>query len=216
MRFWGFRQQISKAKYLKISQNVDRKYLEASGEHRGTVQKNISKCRLDISGASGEHRGTVQNDCETLQVSAIKGSGYVWPGKLKRSPLPSGVRIPDVKHPGGMSAAAEFRMWDIRVEWRRSKIPDVIHPGGMSTATRSAVLRWCVRTPCPDDSISYLDMLSGWKRPTFRRPPMVCPDIFCKEDLSRTQSRIPKNSPQSWIALVIKKLSKHQNLTQFD
>ena len=76
-RVWGFRQQISKAKYLKISQNVDRKYLEASGEHRGTVQKNISKCRLDISGASGEHRGTVQNDCETLQVSAIKGSGYV-------------------------------------------------------------------------------------------------------------------------------------------
>ena len=27
---------------------------------------------------------------------------------------------------------------------------------------------------------------------------------------------IPKNSPQSWIALVIKKLSKQQNLTQFD
>ena len=27
---------------------------------------------------------------------------------------------------------------------------------------------------------------------------------------------IPKNSPQSLIALVIKKLSKHQNLTQFD
>ena len=28
--------------------------------------------------------------------------------------------------------------------------------------------------------------------------------------------RIPKNSPQSQIALVIKKLSTHQNLTQFD
>ena len=27
---------------------------------------------------------------------------------------------------------------------------------------------------------------------------------------------IPNNSPQSHIALVIKKLSKHQNLTQFD
>ena len=27
---------------------------------------------------------------------------------------------------------------------------------------------------------------------------------------------IPNNSPHSWIALVIKKLSKHQNLTQFD
>ena len=28
--------------------------------------------------------------------------------------------------------------------------------------------------------------------------------------------KIPHNSPQSRIALVIKKLSKHQNLTQFD
>ena len=37
-RFWGFRQQISKAKYLKISQNIGGKYQEASGEHRSTVQ----------------------------------------------------------------------------------------------------------------------------------------------------------------------------------
>ena len=37
-RLWGFRQQISKAKYPKISQNVGRKYQEASGEHRDTVQ----------------------------------------------------------------------------------------------------------------------------------------------------------------------------------
>ena len=37
-RFWGFRQQISKVKYLKISQNIGGKYQEASGEHRSTVQ----------------------------------------------------------------------------------------------------------------------------------------------------------------------------------
>ena len=37
-RLWGFRQQISKAKYPKISQNVGWKYQEASGEHRDTVQ----------------------------------------------------------------------------------------------------------------------------------------------------------------------------------
>ena len=37
-RFWEFRHQISKAKYPKISQTVGRKYQEASGEHRGTVQ----------------------------------------------------------------------------------------------------------------------------------------------------------------------------------
>ena len=37
-RFWGFRQQISKVKYLKISQNIGGKYQEALGEHRSTVQ----------------------------------------------------------------------------------------------------------------------------------------------------------------------------------
>ena len=35
-------------------------------------------------------------------------------------------------------------------------------------------------------------------------------------ELSIALPWIPKNSPQSLIALVIKKLSKHQNLTQFD
>ena len=32
-RLWEFRHQISKAKYPKRSQNVDRKYQEALGEH---------------------------------------------------------------------------------------------------------------------------------------------------------------------------------------
>ena len=36
-RVWGFKHQISKAKYLKISQNVGRTYREALGERRGTV-----------------------------------------------------------------------------------------------------------------------------------------------------------------------------------
>ena len=44
-----------KQKYFKISQNFDRTYLEALGEHRGTVQ----------------------NGCETLRVSAVRGFGYV-------------------------------------------------------------------------------------------------------------------------------------------
>ena len=70
---WKFQENIA-ALCRKISQNVGRTYREASGEHRGTVQ----------------------NGCKTLQVSAIRGSGYVWPRKLKRSPLSSDVRIPDV------------------------------------------------------------------------------------------------------------------------
>ena len=119
-------------------------------------------------------------------------------------------RILDVRHPSGMSAeqnsgcetsgwnvgGEEFRMWDIRVECRQSRIPDVLFGSltkvhkpcyVISTAchnTRSVTLRWCVWMP-------YMD-------------------IFCREDWT---SWIPKNSPQSLIALVIKKLSKHQNLT---
>ena len=64
----------------------------------------------------------MQNICETLQVSAIKGSGYVWPGKLKRHPLPSGVKR---------------RMQNIRMEYRQRRIPDVRHPGGMSAEQNS-------------------------------------------------------------------------------
>ena len=73
---------------------------------------------------------------------------------------------------------AKFRMWDIRVECRRSRIPDVRHPGGMSAeqlhpdSPRGHVARFPIRTSSgrstrhswtshPDDSISYPDMLSG-------------------------------------------------------
>ena len=129
----------------------------------------------------------MQNGCETLRVSAIRRSGYVWPGKLKRPPLPSGVKS---------------RMQNIRVEWQRVPLSGL--PQGEAHGTRNH--------HTPDDSILYPDMLSGWKRPTFGRPPMVCPDALSGHLLLW----IPKNSPQSRIALVITKLSKHQNLTQFD
>ena len=72
-----------------------------------------------------------------------------------------------------------------------------------------------------DDSISYPDMLSE----SLSHTPCI-PDLLMAKDfkasvlhvseLSIALPWIPKNSPQSWIALVIKKLSKHQNLTQFD
>ena len=150
--------------------------------------------------ASGEHRGTVQNGCETLRISAIRGSGYDWSGKLKRPPLPSGVRR---------------RMWNIRMECRR-RISDVIHPGGMAARspirTPSWRSTWHSRSSHPDDSISYPNMLSGWKRQpaTAHAALRWCVWTPC------ALPWIAKNSPQSWIALVIKKLSKHQNLTQFD
>ena len=93
MRLWGFRHQISKAKYLKMSvahwgfrhQISKAKYLKMSVAHIRKLQENTTALCRKISQnvgrtyreASGEHRGTVQNGCETLWVSAIRGSGYV-------------------------------------------------------------------------------------------------------------------------------------------
>ena len=136
--------------------------------------------------------------CETLWVSAIRGSGYVYPEKLKCSPLPSGVRILNVKHPGGM-VVANFRMWYIRVEsgssrmeWRRQS----------GVKWRQPDVKW--RHSRVESGRSRVEFLPGWNV----QDPILLVFWICL--------RIPKNSPQSLVALVIKKLSKHQNLTQFD
>ena len=63
-RVWGFRQQISKEKYLKMSVG------------------NIRKLQ--------ENTAALYTERKTLRVSAIRRSGYVYPEKLKRPPLPSG------------------------------------------------------------------------------------------------------------------------------
>ena len=70
-RVWGFRQQISKAKYLKMSVG------------------NIRKLQ--------ENTAALYTERKTLRVSAIRGSGYVYPEKLKRPPLPSGCEISGYK-----------------------------------------------------------------------------------------------------------------------
>ena len=66
-RVWGFRHQISKAKYFKMSVG------------------NIRKLQ--------ENTAALYTERKTLRVGAIRGSGHVWPGKLKRPPLPSGCEI---------------------------------------------------------------------------------------------------------------------------
>ena len=74
----------------------------------------------------------------------------------------------------------------------------------------SAALRWCARTPCPDmDPILLAFRICLWKRTLKLR-------FFIFLSFPFALPWIPKNSLQSRITLVIKKLSKHQNLTQFD
>ena len=70
-RVWGFRQQISKARYLKMSVG------------------NIRKLQ--------ENTAALYTERKPLQVSIIRRSGYVYPEKLKLPPLPSGYEISGCK-----------------------------------------------------------------------------------------------------------------------
>ena len=191
MRIWGFRHQISKAKYLQMSVANIWKLQENTAPLCRKISQNVGRTYRE---ASGEHRDIVQNICETLRISAMRGSGYVWPGKLKRSPLPSGVMR---------------RMQNILMECQRSRIPDVRHPGGMAVEQlhpdppRGNV----VRSPIRINFIRIPDLLM---EKDFKA------SVLHVSELSIALPWILKNSPQSRIALVIKKLSKHQNLTQFD
>ena len=66
-RLWGFRQQISKSKYLWMSVG------------------NIRKLQ--------ENTVALYTERKTLMVSVIRRSGNVYPEKLKRPPLPFGCEI---------------------------------------------------------------------------------------------------------------------------
>ena len=131
-------------------------------------------------------------------------------------------RIPDVRYP----KKVERRKRDyLRVHGVRTPPPDDTEraslsgatPFGFPKMTRGALpyldsfkekhtaltiitprtIAYPIRICCPDEKKR--------KEPTFRRSPMVCPDTLSGHLLSW----ISKNSPQSWIALVIKLLTKN-------
>nr|CAN81762.1 hypothetical protein VITISV_016725 [Vitis vinifera] len=154
-----------------------------------------------------ENTAALYTERITLQVSVIRRFGYVYPEKLKRPPLPSGCEISGCK----MSAHGIPDVKCRRTEFRMD--PSSSTPSGFPKRTCAAMLSDTREHHTPDDSISYPDMLSG-SLTTVSKPcysprsaalqwcvRMPCPDIFCHGFL--------KNSPQSLIALVIKKLSKH-------
>ena len=105
-RFWGFRQQISKAKYLKISPNVSGTYREASGEHRDTIQKWLQN-------SSGKRYQMIRI-CPTGEVETP--SFPIRRPEMSKCKI-SGWNVQDVRHPGVMAA--------------QQLHPNVRHPGGM-------------------------------------------------------------------------------------
>ena len=157
--------------------NLDNKYLK----------QNIPKYRSKMS---GRFRRTPLHYTErkTLQVSVIRRSGYVYPEKSKRPPLPSGYRIFGCKMLAHGTSSFPIRMWDIRMK-----------NVGAQNSWKSH----------PADSISYLNMLSGC-------PSMVYPDAL--RWYIRTPCPgillvwIPKNSPQSQICFGDQKAIKTPKL----
>ena len=211
-----------------------------------------------------DNTAALYTERKTLQLSAIRGSGRVWSGKLKRPPLPSGCeifgckmsahRIPDMK-----CWRTEFRMWNVggrnfspsglsyaaqggpstcvRCRDPSGSTPSEFPkrtctamlsgstPSGFPKRTCAAMLSGTCEHHTPDDSISYPDMLSGSltnvSKPcyvirTACHNPYSAALRWCVRTPCLDILWIPKNSPQSRIALVIKNLLKHQNLTQFD
>ena len=101
-------------------------------------------------------------DEEKGGTSAGQNSGYEtskWECRRRR--------IPDARHPGGMSAeknsecetpgwnadGEEFRMRDIRMECRRGRIPDARHPDGMPAEKNSG---------CETSGWNEWEFPSGW------------------------------------------------------
>ena len=117
-RFWGFRQQISKAKYLKISQNIGGKYQEASGEHCSTVK----------------------NGCSPIRVDAIRWSGYVCPEKLKR--------LISHPAPEFRTWTSGWKWQQPGTNWRQPGAKWRQLGANPIRICSPDALRWCIRTPC--------------------------------------------------------------------
>ena len=139
-RVWGFRHQISKAIYLKISKT---KYLKILVAHIGKLQETSRHCVKWLRNSPGKRykriRIRVTGEVETLS-SPIRRQNF---GCETSGCNGGGSRIPDVDiwvewrrqpdsgcgHPVGMTAATGFRMWTSGWNGGGNWIPDVIQPG---------------------------------------------------------------------------------------
>ena len=124
-RLWGFRQQISKAKYLKKSVG------------------NIRKLQ--------ENTAALYTEKKTLRVSANR-SGYVWPDKLKRPPLPSGCQALDVKYPEKDPDMFDRGSWNVFLSHLAVRYPDV-------KCRRTEFRMWNIRRRW---NVGRIEFLPGW------------------------------------------------------
>ena len=181
----------------------------------------------------------------------IRGSGHVWPEKLKRPPLPSGweisgkggMSVGQNSSPGGMSYAAHRKGDCLRVQGVGTHPPDETERARLSGSTPSGFpkrtcgalrypdslrekhtvlvnitprrIAYPIRICCPDHWLKWASLATSLRQLATAHIPLPS-DGVSGRPVRTSFAWIPNNSPQSRIALVIKKLSKHQNLTQFD
>ena len=81
--------------------------------------------------------------------------------------------------------------------------------------SHTRTIAYPIRICCPDHWLKCTSLATSFRQPATAHVPPPS-DGVSGRPVRTSFVGIPKNSPQAWIALVIKKLSKHQNLTQFD
>ena len=197
-RVWGFRHQISKAKYLKKSVENIKKLQE---KFRCTVQNGdlvvsiIRVCFLIVGGnGSDESRVSDEPSCPGIRICLT--------GEVETSSSPIRLQVPDVWYPkkSGMPAGQNSGCETSGEGGMSQGGPSVCArcrdlsgstPSGFPKRTCAAMLSGTCEHHTPDDSISYPDMLSGSlttvSKPCYSprsaalqwcvRTP--CPDIFC-------------------------------------
>ena len=126
-RVWGFRHQISKAKYLKISvenisrcrskisQDVGRKYLKMSVENIWKLQENTATlCNILPSAWSDPGK-------------RYPGIRICLTGEVETSSSPIRCQVPDVKYPEKVESRPD-RIPDVRCPEKVESRPDRIPP----------------------------------------------------------------------------------------
>ena len=173
----------------KKSNLVSGKYLETSGEHRDTVQNNISKCRWHISRS---FRRTPWHCAKWLRNSLGRRYQRIRIRLIRAVETPSSPirrQAPDVKYPDGMAAeknsGCETSGWNVRcytsqgghlrVQGVGTPPPDDTEHASLSGATPSGFSkRICGALPYPDSLREKHTILAIITPRTIEYPIRIC------------------------------------------
>ena len=188
-----------------------------------------------------ENTATLYIERKTLRVSTIRGSGHVWPDRIPGARYPEKVECrrvqivgtppPDDTERALLSGATPSRF--LKRTYGGAPLSGLLQGEAHSTREyHTRTIAYPIRICCPDHCLKWASLATSFRQPATAhvsppfdgvsgRPVRTSFAGKTKPELNLGWKRaslpwIPKNSPQSRIALVIKKLSKHQNLTQFD